>query len=142
MRLLFNCLTAILLSTGAVAQTTNSNSTSQSNQTETSFKKESTSKTEFSVPTSLFVDNLYPSDLPLRKDYKTDEIYFKVIQGYINNYSDKVVKEEALKLGFTFPQIIDTKNESDRHQSRKRTTTISQEEKELKEAKQLELKKN
>lgn len=96
------------------------------------------------IDETLFVGNVIPTDLPERSEYKSDEIYRKVIQGYINTHATIVIEEKAVELGFTYPsgdqpdeleqKIINTR-------PAKRATPLSEEEIRVKEKKQKELNK-
>lgn len=104
-------------------------------------QKKSEVKTSTGVSTkideSLFISKSIPEDLPKRSEFKSDETYRKVIQGYINIYTDKIDPVRAKELGFTIPEVIEIKSESELRQEameqRKRKEPISEEERRLKE---------
>lgn len=104
-------------------------------------QKKSEVKTSTGVATkideSLFISKSIPEDLPKRAEFKSDETYRKVIQGYINIYTDKIDPVRAKELGFTIPEVIEIKSESELRQEameqRKRKEPISEEERRLKE---------
>jgi hypothetical protein len=98
-------------------------------------------KREFELTESMFVSNTFPSDLPQRKDYHSNELYVKVIQGYINTHSTLFVQSEVESRGFSFPKILNSKEEEQQKSSErfKRTTPISEEEKALKRSKESQI---
>src|SRR5690554_3883721 len=55
------------------------------------------------VKKEMFIKGEIPSDFPPRKNYKSDAIYKKVVQGYINVYTDKINRENTIKMGYTIP---------------------------------------
>lgn len=93
---------------------------------------------EFDLSPSMFVSNTIPSDVPQKNQYSTNELYIKVIQGYINTHSELFIKSEVEKVGFSYPVIIDpTKVEKKRNSDKfKRIVPISEEEKEIKRSKE------
>lgn len=105
----------------------------------------STVKTESGVALeikgNLFKAGEVPTDLPKRNEFKSEEVYRKVIQGYINMNSELVNEEEAKKLGFTTPELVNTKSEQQQReelrQRRVRKEPVSEEEKALKKEKEL-----
>lgn len=105
----------------------------------------STVKTESGVALeikgALFKAGEVPADLPKRNEFKSEEIYRKVVQGYINMNSELVNEAEAKKLGFTMPELVDTKTEQQQReelrQRRVRKEPVSEEEKALKKEKEL-----
>lgn len=94
------------------------------------------------IPPSLFEDGKYPLNLPNRKDYSSDDVYFKVIQGYINTNPDIINLEEATRMGFKVP--LNNKSEDEILKSKsemfRRKTPISIEEQKLKKEKEAKLK--
>lgn len=105
-------------------------------------EKERASKVETKTPAglnvteALFLNNQIPVDLPVRSDYNSDEIYKKVIQGYINVNPELINPAEAERLGFTMPELIEkteSQSRSDIQKARVRKEQISEEEKQLKE---------
>lgn len=96
------------------------------------------------IDESLFIGNVIPSDLPKRSEFKSDEIYRKVIQGYINTHSSLVIEEKAIEMGFTYPSGDRPDEIEYRKTNRgpmKRTTPVSEEELRLKEQKKEQLEK-
>lgn len=93
------------------------------------------------IKDNLFKAGEVPADLPKRNEFKSEEIYRKVIQGYINMNSELVNEEEAKKLGFTTPELVNTKSEQEQReelrQRRVRKEPVPEEEKALKKEKEL-----
>lgn len=52
----------------------------------------------------LFENNI-PADLPLRKEYNSDKIYFKVIEGYLNSNSAYFSESYARSLGMSVTSV-------------------------------------
>lgn len=57
------------------------------------------------VEKEMFTMGEIPNDFPPRENYKSDAIYKKVVQGYINVYTDKINRDHTIKMGYTVPAI-------------------------------------
>lgn len=81
----------------------------------------------------MFKSNELPLDLPMRSEFKSDEVYKKVIQGYINTHSDIIVQQEALRLGYKM-DVQNYQSEDELRRARyRRVEPISEEELKQKE---------
>jgi len=114
----------------------------ESNQYRHSESKHEKSALLISLPLNLFLSGTYPEDLPAQSMYTDENVYRKVIQGYINTHADLIDENVAVSLGYTFPLAVD-QNEKELHIDKKRRTEpVSEENKQLKIEKSNQLNKN
>lgn len=105
-------------------------------------KVQTQSGASLEIEESLFISNEIPSDLPERESYDSDEVYKKVIQGYINTHSYLINEEKAVEMGYSFPSgemPDELQKRSLNKRPGKRQVPISEEEIKLREEKQKKL---
>lgn len=139
---IFTIATTASLSLHAQETTTSLNDTVRKSSSVKAITKKTEVKREFEVTNSMFISNEIPADLPNHKDYKSNDLYKKVIQGYINTHSELFNPIEVQKMGLTYPNILtpQTPEQKANTDQFKRTTPISEEEKNLKKQKESEIK--